>query len=366
MSLKTDIQDAVGGAFCSLFNSYDRVNRLLAGVLYPERVDEVLPLSPAGKIANGGQALFCDRGTFLPPATWPNGQCPQGYRVFSGTNIDGTTTGQGPQTVQANTDSPITGPVQGLRPVQQSNGRTFFYFTGPNIPFNGQLAYQINPIYVNPQPFVVLTPEPGNPDNCGAPPPPEPLPVGDRTTNITVNNNTGPVVFLPPIINVNGDLSIPFQLDIGELEFSGTLELNTGDITLNFGGQPTDPDAPIVPTPDGDPPPADNDDPDNDKPANIIGVIVVATQINDFASTQIPQTNMPDLFIPRLADVSFKIRIKASSHWTSDLPVKSKNAYIPCPGDIDAIDVVVAAQKGWSVSATPVRGIVPSNQVVLV
>ena len=194
----------------------------------------------------------------------------------------------------------------------------------------------------------------------------EPLPEPDRTQPVTINNITGAVVFAFPVLNVNGDLQVGFNLNVGELKLSGTVELNTGNINFNFGGQPTDPDAPKVPTPDDDVPDSPDDDPEDEKPANIIGVVVVSTQLGKPPATEVFFPSSPNVLVPRCATVQFKIRIKNKAHWTSEIPVRSRNAYIHCPGEIDAIAVAVTTDPGWVVNFTVVRGIVPSNQVVLI
>jgi hypothetical protein len=188
----------------------------------------------------------------------------------------------------------------------------------------------------------------------------------ERTRPVTINNITGVVAFAFPTLNVNGDLQVGFNLNVGELKVSGTLELNTGDINFNFGGQPTDPEAPEVPTPDAQPPDGEDDSPEPEKKANIIGVVVISKEAGSPPSTEILFPNSPSVFIPRTATVQFKIRIKNKAHWTSEIPVRSRNAYIHCPAEIDAIAVTVTADPEWFVTATPVRGIVPSNQVVLI
>lgn len=366
MTLSDDIKAAVGSALCSTFQGYEKISRWTANLFYPDKVDDVFPRSPAGSVANSGIALFCNRSPDISTPAFVNGQCPQGYQVFSGTDISGTIGGQGPQRSENNPGNVFNGPFTGVVEGPKVGGSRRFYFVNPNYPAGSFLAYTIDDSWLNPRPYITLIPVSGNPDNCGNRPRPQPLPESDRTAPININNNTGPVIFFPPIINVNGDLQVPFNVDVGGLNIDGTIELNTGDITFNFGGQPTDPNAPVVPTPDGTVPSADMDDPENNKKANIIGVIVVSTRVSDTTATEVPSATTPELFIPRLADVLFKIRIKNKSHWTSDIPVKTKNAYIPCPGEIDAIDVKIIQRKGWSSSITPVRGIVPSNQVELI
>ena len=364
MGLIDDIKTGVGASFCSAFNTYDRANRLLAGILYPDRVDDVLPRSPAGQIAAGGIALFCDRPPIEQPAGFLSGRCSDNYcvyvRIIGTVASSGAPYDTGPNTVGGGFCG-FPGPIS--PPFIAPGGGGF-----PNVfvtAANGQSQAVGNVSGINVEQLIPdHYRQNGLPDNCDAPGF-EPIPDPENNAPLTINNNTGTINFLAPVFLVNGTVNVPFNFEVGELNFSGTLELNTGEINLNFGGQPIEPDYPVVPTPDGEPPDADLDDPEDEKKANIIGVIVVSTEIGTNSATEVPKKFMPDVYVPRIADVSFQIRIKNKSHWTSDLPVKSKNAYIACPGEIDAIDVVVEPQPGWQVSVTPVRGIVPSNQVEL-
>jgi hypothetical protein len=360
MALIDDVRTAVRSGLCGLLNGIEAIDRFGINAGLPEDAPPSFPGSPLGNIVNNAQGLLCDRMPQSRGPSFTGGQCPTTYTVVHTRTNTNTSTGFVIDSQDTNTS--VAGPISSIRITSSASPGQITAF-GPNgaqIIFSNSAATVISNLRIN-----SVTRNDGQPDNC-LPPTPIPLPEADRTRPITINNISGTVVFAVPILNVNGDLQVGFTLAVGELNLSGTVQLNTGDIEFNFGGQPTDPDAPEVPTPDVTPPDAEDDDPENEKKANIIGVIVVATEIGTNAATEVPMLSMPNLFIPRIANVSFQIRIKNRSHWTSDLPVKSRNAYIACPGDIDAIDVVCEPQPGWLVSATPVRGIVPSNQVVLV
>lgn len=383
MALIDNARTAVRGALCSVLGGLENIDRFAVNLGLPEPAPPNFPGTPFGNIVNNAQGIFCDRFPVAFPAPVIGGQCTGPYTVnytiglytgITGPNNPGNLANQSSESIQV--QGPITPPRLDYFSANQFTGtcRGFNYRYrgfGNGTPFDlnleGSTSRDGNPNCFPEYRVLSLSVSRngGLPDNCGNFQP-TPLPQPDRTRPITINNINGNVVFAFPILNINGNLQVGFNLNVGELQLSGTVELNTGDINFNFGGQPVDPDAPEVPTPDATPPDAEKDDPENEKKANIIGVIVISTPIGNYAGTEIPKNNMPDLFIPRIADVSFQIRIKNKSHWTSDQPVKSRNAYIPCPGEIDAIDVVVEPQSGWSVSATPVRGIVPSNQVVLV
>lgn len=367
MPIIDDARTAVRGALCNVLNGLEAIDRFAVNLGLPNDAPSDFPGTPFGNIVNSGQGLFCDRLP-QPLFLFTGGQC---VCVQYDTQVTVERPGFSNST---SGNVRVFGPITDLRirefqpPGQSGTSKAVEALCRGTVSCLDEPQYvtyiETPDEVVNPS-FTYIQRVDGLPDDCEREPP-EPLPEPDRTQPVTINNINGAVIFAFPILNINGDLQVGFTLEVGELKLSGTVELNTGDINFNFGGQPTDPDAPTVPTPDGVPPDADFDDPEPEKKANIIGVIVVSTSLGSNAATEVPKKFMPDLYIPRMADVSFQIRIKNKTHWTSDLPVKSKNAYIPCPGEIDAIDVVVEPQPGWQVFATPVRGIVPSNQVVLI
>lgn len=366
MSLIDNARTAVRGALCSILNGFDGINRWAVNLGLPNDAPSDFPGTPFGNLVNSGQGLFCDRLP-TPLYLFTGGQCVcvqyDTQVTVERLNFANLTSG----------NVRVFGPVLSLRirefqPPNQTGTSKIVEVLCRGVSSCASepqwVTYVNTPdAIVNPS-FTYIQRVDGLPDDCEAVPPP-PLSEEDRTRPVTINNIDGAVVFAFPILNVNGDLQVGFTLEVGELNLSGTVELNTGDIDFNFGGQPTDPDAPQVPTPDGDVPDSDNDDPENDKPANIIGVVVVSQEIGNAPATEVGFPNSPNVLIPRTATVQFKIRIKNKSHWTSEIPVRSKNAYIHCPGEIDAIDVAVTSDPGWLVFSTPVRGIVPSNQVEL-
>jgi len=367
MGLIDEARTAVRGAFCSVLNGLAAADRFALGLTVPGGIDPSFPGTPVGNIINNAQALFCDRPPFPTGSRIVGGQC---VCVQYDTQVTVERPGFSNLT---SGNLRVFGPITSLRIREFQAPQTTGISRTVEALCRGVSTCSPEPVYVsyattmdpleNPS-FNYIQRVGGVSDDCGNPVPP-PLEDDDLRRPITINNNTGIVAFGFPILNINGDLQVAFELEVGELNLSGTVELNTGDINFNFGGQPTDPDAPQVPTPDDDVPPADDDDPEEDKKANIIGVVVVSQETNNPTATELLFPNSPNVFIPRTATVQFKIRIKNKSHWTSEIPVRSKNAYIHCPGDIDAIDVIVTSDPGWSVVSTPVRGIVPSNQVVL-
>lgn len=214
--------------------------------------------------------------------------------------------------------------------------------------------------------ILTVTRQDGMTDNCGDPPivVPPPGPVS-RPINVTYNNEDndvididGDVVFSPFFSVGDLSLNVPFNLDLGGLEFSGTIEISP-DFNIDlaprvfFGGpgQPDDPDLP----PSGDPNTPD-DPPTDDETTVIIGVVIRSSPVGELQSTAIATVNMPTIYAPRLASCSFAIESSLTVAWTSDIDVKNRDCYIPCPVPTGAIGVSVTPMPGWECSWTPVRG----------
>lgn len=206
----------------------------------------------------------------------------------------------------------------------------------------------------------------GGDGGCGDPglvlPPPGDVVV---PTTIIYNTNEGDEVTVEgdftfsPFFSV-GDLSInvPFKLDVGGLTFDGTLEVApefnldlSPRIYLGGGGSIDDPGT-LLPVPPEETEPIE---PEPNSPA-IIGVVVRSTPIGELRSTAIATDGMPTIYAPRIASCSFAIQSSLTIAWTSDIPVKSRDAYIPCPATQGAVGVSVSAEPGWECSWVAVRG----------
>lgn len=206
----------------------------------------------------------------------------------------------------------------------------------------------------------------GQPDNCGDPPlvVPPPGPV-TRPVNITYNNEDndvididGDVVFSPFFSVGDLDIRVPFNLDLGGLEFSGTIQISpefnfeiSPRVYLGGPGVPDDPDGlPTIPPEDTEP----VDDPE-DEPL-IIGVIVRSSPVGELRQTAIATEGQPTIYAPRIGSCSFAIENSLTVSWTSDIPIKNRDNYIPCPEPRGAVGVSVSAEPGWEIFWTAVRG----------
>lgn len=211
-----------------------------------------------------------------------------------------------------------------------------------------------------------VVPEDGLPDTCGDPPPIIPPPdvtyeFGDDITyNIDDSTEiTVPVtaVFAPIFVDLDGSLKIPVTVDVGGVEFNGTLEVAP---EFNLEIKPTKiiagPGRPDDPDPPGGQPqvevPEDVEDVDT-----IIGVLVFSQFDGDENNaTGFPSVGGPNFLVPRIASVQFAIKTGNSIGWTADQDVKNVESYVPCPAPQGAIAVRVTAEPGFTRRFTPVRG----------
>lgn len=214
---------------------------------------------------------------------------------------------------------------------------------------------------------IVVTRNDGLPDLCGNPAPTAPpLRPGDNVypTNITYNNENNVEVTVPitftfgfPRVDIRGEINMPvnikLDLDI-PININGSTNFNTGDFTINVnppGGSPAgdDPNPPVVLPPGTDPVPPDVPIPDPEPPEDdpitnkrkIIKAVIVTVIGNDAEATKIIQGENPDIYAPALGYVQFFVNVGGTGGWTSDIPVKNKRNFIPCP---------------WILGATAVRG----------
>jgi len=230
----------------------------------------------------------------------------------------------------------------------------------------------------------------GLPDDCGEPPPPvvDPVPptgipfinipiIYAPNTEIDFNLNAlANIVFFQPKFNFNGQLIIPFTLetniDLGGINFNvtGNLNVNTGDVNLNFNGGDTiqapgydspcdEPTKPVRPAPEKPPDVPDKpDDPDVEQDEVIVGVLVTVTNaVLQRKASLIPQGANPVIYAPALGFVNFfcKFGQGNSGAWTADIPVKNKYQLIQCPWDEGAIGVAGTPNPGVSWSLTPIK-----------
>jgi len=328
------------------------------------------------------QRLTCNREPdpgLSPP--FVGGQCNANY--FCGFNFNYQLTDGSPTTVNRSTN-PLPGPI-GAPSLRFNTGGLVCDIPTANGVFEVALISNVNQasfIYYNISDFSVLRAD-GQPDNCGQPfpvfPPSAP---GDRTygDTITYINNEGDEVELDVThrygnvtFNSNGDLYVPVQIELPDepysFTFMGDLNLSTGGFapTLNNpnytrGGNKTPDDyvpddTPTVP-PDIPEPvtPLPPNIPEEESQSILRAVIVTVTETSE-TNTEIAQGDNPTIYAPNLGFVSFYISASGQQAWTSDIPVKNKSNFIPCPWEGGALDVAGTPRPGVVWSLTPVYAV---------
>lgn len=266
----------------------------------------------------------------------------------------------------------IFGPITDAGITTTPSGGYIAYVDGRNSSGNPQRFQLAGGCCWSPAPTcvttaVTITTRFGGPDSCGdPPPPPEPPPTSSTgSTNITYIDGDDTEITVPinfvfgfAYVDANLNINIPIRLSFETSfnpSFSANANLSTGDINFNFGntniihppdGTTTAPDAyntdgdtPAQPpdTP-GDPSIPPNDTQDDETTRVISGVIVTVTDINQNLS-EVFQDDNPTIYIPRLGNVQFLIQVGNRIAWTTDIPVRNRRHFIPCPWEGGAIDV---------------------------
>lgn len=205
----------------------------------------------------------------------------------------------------------------------------------------------------------------GLPDDCGSEEPEFPPPnITNVDIDIDYDSDGGPtitlpigVLFAPVYVSLNGELNVPFTVNVnGEFSLIGELQLTpTFEVNFDFGGKGSgrgqnDENIPLENEEDAGDDPVDNPD------STIIGVVVRSSFGSVARATRIPQNVAPTVLAPRIANVAFAIRVGSLVAWTTDIPVKSVNAYVACPAPQGAQDVRVTWEPDAQGQYTPIRG----------
>lgn len=323
---------------------------------------------------NGLRSIFCDEpvedNDYLPPP-FTGGQCPIRYFVsWTGTvpNFSGGGGGQtqsGAFTCLSPNSIAVFGPITGTTTRITGNFWQHIVFchdnngnpveriaAGGGIP-SGQTASGGSITITG------VSPCSGN-DDCGDPPPIyQPINVFNFTDNITYidnSNNTvnelGDFNLFAPIF-LPGSIQIPFNLNVGEVNFSGSLFPN-GTINIspefNIGvGSQNDP-SPI------DEPDLDDDEeyeiePSEDQESIIVGAWVVVTQ-DSARATQVAEGGVTH-FYPRQGILKFRMAFGSSGFtYSPGVDVKTRRAYIPVPRTGRAIGADWFGYSGNSATVT--------------
>lgn len=397
-SMRESLTDAVGKAACQALGASEAFGNAVAGV-WGDFVG--LPGINPPNFAGIVRGLFCSEPSpIIPPGTdYPQGaQCDCILYTIQG------------QVNRSDNQPSITfstqfyGPLAGIVEVRPPQGITTYNLVckgqppGPCQPSFGEypigagsgagdlIGYNIFRIFRND----------GQPDDCGSPPPPPVVPppdfsVGPFDINIDFLPDFNPtvpipipgaIIFLRPEINFNGQLVVPFELNlnfqIGPINFnpSGTINFNTGDINFNFnfGNPPKAPgiDSPCenppkpvkpVPPPTPDVPPKP-DEPDVEENQRIVAAVVSVSSVAlQGKATQIFQGANPDIFAPSLGFINFFCPYDDDGNgaWTGDIPVKNKYQLVICPWDEGATGVQGTPNPGVIWEITPIVRAIPER-----
>ena len=195
----------------------------------------------------------------------------------------------------------------------------------------------------------------GQPDDCGDTPPQQP-PTG--SDEITYDGPDGvvvvdaPITIIPvfPIVGPGGVVVIPVEVCLSAFCLNLELNITTGDIVFNFGGQPES-DNCCPPTSDDDPPPENDDDPPPpDQDVRYWGVKTICSfSLPAIDADEIGDGQGPNLYIPRLGVVRFAVEVGGGRAWTIDQPIKTVSQFTPVNAPAAAYAFTVLAEPGVTI-----------------
>lgn len=341
---------------------------------------------------NGAATLYANRcglplpPTFTPSAPFSGGQCTGFYRVFYSAEYRGNPPGSandGYLPVNEQTQFNVPGKILGITSEVNAfgNGAVIKILgTGATINGFGFTTTNVQPFFRNLR-ITSVQRSGGLPDNCGNPPVGyPPYQGGDNIVNETVTyiDNSNNSVTIPVVIafgyatlNANGTVNIPVNANFSlnpELNGNFNFNFNTGDVQPDVsnpsapipgecsdpGGYSPDPGIPTPPPDIPDAPPLPPTDTQPTERQRLLKGCIVTTTILDGNETTIFQQENPDIYVPAVGYVQFRIRIGNSSAWTTDVPVKSLRAFISCSWDAGAIEVKGTPRFGNQFTVTPV------------
>jgi len=318
-------------------------------------VNEISPVSipDFGKYV---RRLACDNPDPLPgPPSLEGGQCPGvAYRyrwLVDGGAVGIVESGQSPRVATG----PLTLTDNGAAP-----GDLYEAF------INGVNFYRSNPYDPDAFNFEIFGIErlDGLPDDCGDQPvpPPPPFPPGGDTVSVTVNwttnegdtfIETGDLRIFAPVVIAPVTVIAPVRIELPDISFDGNIVLSPDfNIELkppSFRRGPGDTDAP---------PPPENPDtspttPQDDSTRRVIGAIATVTSDpSNGLATEVGSADGPDLFVPRMGTLSFRVRAASSLSWTAPFDIKTTRQFIPAPENVQVLDAIASPNPNYSIAVT--------------
>lgn len=411
-SLGEDLGGAIKGGICAALQANNALADFASGL-----VGDV-----NGNLSILSRLIYSKYCTQPPPPPevppYEGGQCEFCYTVFVTRTVDDP---GGPTTNgQATTNQALWGPIVYLGLTGTPEGSVFtrwkarFSCHGLCLSprqDNSVVVELTNDLLLNTGEYTVddiqVVPPAGQGDDCGNPPPQPPPSVPDQRVfpidfDYTYNdgtdfNITGNVFFGLAYFDTDFNVNVPLKFVLNNnLQFTGNINLDAGDININFGD---DVDYPSPPPPEGDyrpdpgdppPPPSeeppppgfeppfpppdeiDPDDPkdfDDDQPKQsqtirrIIGVLV-DTVLPPSMPSQINQDDNPVVYAPDIGLVNFGYIVAGNRfYWGEDIRVKNRRQVIFTPEGRYAAEVRGTIRQGGQWVLTPLYARVPVESV---
>lgn len=363
VDFQTATRDAVKGAICAWLD---------AAAIAPSWLNEFNRI-PVPNVPKFWRTRLCDEDPSdvdpVPPP-FTGGQCPTLYDVVMQVDFQRV----GGATVTGNFERFVTGPIQGVEIITVSrsdglNRQVVLIGTDDS----SLLAFgRCPPTAQNDCPLdariVSVSRRDGLPDDCGNPLPDiPPYPDEGDTIPITItyddrDNNEVTLIgeltiyapVIAPIFAPVTTIFAPVRVELPDIVFDGTVEI-APNFNFNFGASgPIDGPGDDS---DGEDEPENEDDEsegcEQGKPP-LLGVFVRSVEISDPRTTTIFQDDAPNLNVPRLANLYFRVKAGKRCGWFGPIDVKLENQFLMPPDGLYAYEAVVEPEPGWQSALIPV------------
>lgn len=262
-------------------------------------------------------------------------------------------------------DGRVWGPIEGviIEPIGSSGSRVRVVGRGST---NGPIQPPGTPVTVVSAPseifvaaeIIDIFTQDGSPDNCGPTTPPnvtqdQPIDYDDPNGNAvseTASLSQGPLEIGPDgepricttLTTPTANLTVCFN------PFNGASRVGPSDLSGNDTNccPPLQDEVPA--------PPTDEDPPMPMTTARFKGAIIAITGGLATNDATIVLGDFANLYVPRLATVSFGVEYGGSRFWTEPTDVKTTKQYVECPDPFVAYTTEVWADPGTSVQVTPI------------
>lgn len=348
MGFRDDLETAVKDGFCAITAVPDVIFDMSNNLGISSRFGKPLPGVDLPRQVRNANDYFCNRTpTNPPPPPGAHGQCATDYRIRYTVEYTDRFRHFGPHDYDRNN---IEGPFQGPFDKIDSDGNLRFIIIGPDgeeKTLSGVDKSGISSLEKSPY---IITRMDGLPDDCGDPADRPPPTEADRTTEINIGGDNATLSIGQLRITGDGNVVAGVYINNNNYSFTGEVSLTGPSLTINVGDKRT--------TDDDDDDEPEKGEPDEDGGGIIGAVVDVSYTVLPDKVTVIPQPgNNPDIFIPNLGFVAFKVVVDETTTWSKDYPVKGTTTFIEWDGALDAVGVAGTPRPGVSFAVTPVRRI---------